>query len=277
MSIPTRTTWISAIVIVAGVAVLLGVGYQLGRDPDPGERAWTTDTKLGAADPGRSHSFRPASRAGLGPSRRDVDPANTLVEEWSLHGPPTDDTLRAVEQAKDLTAFVLDGDPGALDLALSLADPALNGEIYAHCGPVYAPKHGACHLSVVTSFAPGPDGDLVVDYAKAEVHEGSPDECKNYAACFAREAIGRAHPSQLDALPVATRQTFTAGPWDQRFELSKDQLEACIALYAEQVEEIELMGDSPPDDMPDFEFVAGLMRMQLGYCEHALRQLEAGR
>jgi hypothetical protein len=212
---------------------------------------------------------------GGGPSRRHVDPANLLVEEWSLDGPPSQQTLDALEEAKDLAAFVVAGEAGALDLALSLADPHLNGEIYEHCGPLYAPKEGACHMSVVTSVSAGPDGDLIVDYAKAEVHEGSAAECKNYAACFAREAIGRTHPSHLDKLPAATRQTFTAGPWDKRMENSKADLRACVELYREQVEEIDRIGDDPPEHMPDFEFVAALMRLQLEYCETKLRALAA--
>ena len=93
---------------------------------------------------------------------------------------------------------------------------------------------------------------------------------------FRREAIGRTHPGQLDELPVATRQTFTAGPWEERFEVDKAKLEGCVALYREQVEEVDRIGDDPPEDMPDFEFVAGLMRSQLAYCEDQLQELEAG-
>jgi len=232
---------------------------------------WSPDSDLGKDDPGRSTKNGTVRRGSL--SRRTSDAANKLAEEWSLSGPPQNRTMVAAENAKALSGFVLDHGSEGLAFALALADPQINGDAYAHCAPQYAPEHGSCHMSITTVYVEGENDNLVVNYSRADVH-GEEESCKQYAACLARETVGREVPGVGLTSPFGTTQTFTAGPWANRMEKSRDKLTACIDMYSEQVVEAELLSDDPPADMPDFEFVAGLMKMQLKYCEDALAELE---
>ncbi len=257
------------------VASLIAVGSLIWgwRSGAFWDRSWRPADSLGAKDPGRSAAKRDETR--VFEAHRKADAANLLREEWSLDGPPSAAVLTALEQAKPLAKLAVDASPSTLGVVLSLADPSENGEHYAQCGPVYAPGEGSCHLTVTTVLGPAEDGAFsVVRYARAEVHAESAPGCRQYAACLSREMLGRLHPA-LDAGEdlMATQQTFTAGPWAARMELDPTALEQCIALYREQVDAAKAMADAPPADMPDFEFVAGLMELQLAYCEAQLEAL----
>ncbi len=129
-------------------------------------------------------------------------------------------------------------------------------------------------MSIAAVYIGGENDNLVVDYSRTEVHGEERETCKQYAACLAREVVGREVPAVGLTSPFGTTQTFTAGPWANRMEKSRDKLTACLDMCSEQVAEAELLSDDPPADMPDFEFVAGLLKMQLKYCEDALTDLE---
>jgi len=143
---------------------------------------------------------------------RASDAANRMPLEWPAAESVGREVLTAADDAKDLQARFEAGAAELLPTMVAMNSPKLLARERKKCADAFGKEiNSQCKYTITSVMERSSEGEAIVVFSRATLHDGSADECKQFVGCVTKSRVGTKIPvpTQSDDLTAFSQHIIS--------------------------------------------------------------------